>query len=115
VVPASYQAPSLPRPSSATPEPSLAYPVPAQAKPPKHLFHFIIRYEGEGIVDDNIVKAMKAYIQAETKSAGATALGNSSAQPPATNVAPANGTSETGEKKAEKKDNEKKKDQPEEP
>lgn len=38
---------------------SEAYPVPAQKKAPKHLFHFIIRYEGEGIVDDNVVKAIK--------------------------------------------------------
>jgi hypothetical protein len=27
---------------------------------PKHLFHFIIRYEGEGIIDSNVVKFAKA-------------------------------------------------------
>jgi hypothetical protein len=43
------------------PLPPSSYPVPAAVKPPKHLFHFIIRYEGEGIVDDNVVKLMKDY------------------------------------------------------
>ena len=71
VVPAAYRAPALLKASS--PEPSLSYPVPAQAKPPKHLFHFIIRYEGEGIIDDSVVKAMKAYTQAEKKASEAAA------------------------------------------
>lgn len=35
---------------------SQAYPVPDAMKAPKHLFHFIIRYEGEGIIDSNVVK-----------------------------------------------------------
>jgi hypothetical protein len=58
------------------PEASTAYPVPAQARSPKHLFHFIIRYEGEGLVDDNIVKAMKVYnqmYQGEQKASAAAA------------------------------------------
>src|SRR5205085_11399019 len=29
---------------------STAYPVPAPLKQPKHLFHFIIRYEGDGAI-----------------------------------------------------------------
>ncbi len=58
VVPAAYRQVNLP------PEPS-AYPVPAPVKTPKHLFHFLIRYEGEGIIDDNVVKYMKVQNQAE--------------------------------------------------
>jgi hypothetical protein len=37
-----------------------AYPVPPPPALPKHLFHFIIRYEGEGIIDQNVVKFAKA-------------------------------------------------------
>jgi hypothetical protein len=36
------------------------YPVPMTPQTPKHLFHFIIRYEGEGIVDSNVVSFAKA-------------------------------------------------------
>jgi hypothetical protein len=36
------------------------YPVPTSAQSPKHLFHFIIRYEGAGIIDSNVVKMIKA-------------------------------------------------------
>ena len=60
VVPASY------RQLAGPPEPS-AYPVPAPVKAPKHLFHFLIRYEGEGIIDDNVVKFMKVQNQGEKK------------------------------------------------
>jgi hypothetical protein len=62
VVPAEYREPTLVRTSGSVPEPS-SYPVPAPAKPPKHLFHFLIRYEGEGLIDDNVVKFMKGYAQ----------------------------------------------------
>jgi hypothetical protein len=61
VVPAQYV------PSNVTPPPMPApltqtngYPVPATMPIPKHLFHFIIRYEGEGIIDSNVVKFAKA-------------------------------------------------------
>jgi hypothetical protein len=64
VVPAAYHKPELHKAVKMAPEPSLSYPVPAQTKAPKHLFHFIIRYEGEGIVDDNVVKTMKDYYRA---------------------------------------------------
>jgi hypothetical protein len=37
------------------------YAVPAQRQQPKHLFHFIIRYEGDGVIDANIVDFMKAF------------------------------------------------------
>jgi hypothetical protein len=117
LVPASYQPPTLPRPASAAPEPSLSYPVPAQAKPPKHLFHFIIRYEGEGIVDDNIVKAVKTYYQAEAKAAAATTTSQAKgyAAPSVTPPGPAAAPNEGEEKKADKKDKEKKQVSPDEP
>lgn len=58
VVPAAYrQAVNAPEPSG--------YPVPAPVKAPKHLFHFLIRYEGDGIIDDNVVKYIKAQMQGE--------------------------------------------------
>ncbi len=62
VVPADYREPSLHRTSTPASEPA-SYPVPAAVKPPKHLFHFIIRYEGDGIIDDNVVKFMKSQLQ----------------------------------------------------
>jgi hypothetical protein len=37
------------------------YPVPAQTAQPRHLFHFIIRYEGDGVIDRNVVDFTKAY------------------------------------------------------
>jgi hypothetical protein len=40
------------------------YTVPSQSKPPKHLFHFIIRYEGDGFIDANVVKLYK-YLYSE--------------------------------------------------
>jgi hypothetical protein len=42
-----------------SPEQKCNYPVPAQPQQPKHLFHFIIRYEGAGIIDSNVIKYMK--------------------------------------------------------
>jgi hypothetical protein len=58
VVPASYfrRPTKTEEPGSSPP---LGYPVPRQAKQPKHLFHFIIRYEGEGIIDDTVAGVMK--------------------------------------------------------
>src|SRR5262249_21060124 len=49
---------------------------PAPQQPPKHLFHFIIRYEGDGIIDSNVVEFMKAQ------------LGGQKIAPPVTNYAP---------------------------
>jgi hypothetical protein len=67
IVPAGHHVPALLKSSTPAPEPSLGYAVPAPIKAPKHLFHFIIRYEGEGIIDDNVVKFLKAYSQAEKR------------------------------------------------
>jgi hypothetical protein len=50
---ASYQAPCA---CSPAPAQNSNYPITAPATPPKHLFHFIIRYEGAGIIDDSVVK-----------------------------------------------------------
>jgi hypothetical protein len=40
------------------------YPVPRAIRQPKHLFHFIIRYEGEGVVDSSVVELTKAMMVA---------------------------------------------------
>jgi hypothetical protein len=118
IVPAAYQAPETLRTSSPVPEPS-SYPVPAPVKQPKHLFHFLIRYEGDGIIDDNVVKFMKAYYQAEQGTAAAgkgSYAGNvsPSAGTPAVGVAPAPAAAGTSipeenepKEKEDKKDDEK--------
>jgi len=72
IVPAQYRAPASLTTSNAVPEPTSSYPVATPVRQPKHLFHFIIRYEGDGIIDDNVVKFMKAQYQSEkSKSTGA--------------------------------------------
>ncbi len=35
------------------------YPVPAPLQQPKHLFHLVLRYEGEGVVDAQVVELLK--------------------------------------------------------
>lgn len=40
---------------------SSAYPVPAPLQQPKHLFHVVIRYEGDGIADANVVDLVKSF------------------------------------------------------
>jgi hypothetical protein len=72
VVPAQYTGPSLIQSSGAAAPPTSAYPVPAQTKQPKHLFHFIIRYEGEGLIDANVVKFTRA-LNAQDASRGSAA------------------------------------------
>lgn len=83
VVPAQFvpeAAPSvLPRPSS--------YPVPMGAQTPRHLFHFIIRYEGDGIIDSNVVKFTKAMNQEGSSSARPSCVPLVPA-PPVTSYAP---------------------------
>jgi hypothetical protein len=72
VVPAGYAAPALIRSSEAPASPKSTYPVPAPAQQPKHLFHLIIRYEGEGIVDSNVAELFKSlYGQGEGKAEAA--------------------------------------------
>lgn len=127
VVPASYRAPALLKATGSSPEPTLSYPVPAQTKPPKHLFHFIIRYEGEGIIDDSVVKAMKAYTQAEKKASEAAAPAYTAPVTPAGTTSTFTATGSTSssaapatkdnkeEKKEDKKDKEKPKEKTDEP
>jgi len=81
VVPADYREPN-PIPSS--------YPVAAPVKAPKHLFHFIIRYEGDGIIDDNVVKFMKAQLQGGKPlvSMAPSCLAGAAAGPPAVSEIP---------------------------
>jgi hypothetical protein len=55
---------------------SQPYPLPAPLQAPKHLFHFIIRYEGAGIIDSNVTK----FTEALTK--GATGFGIQSSSDP---------------------------------
>lgn len=52
---------------------SQPYPVPTSLQAPKHLFHFIIRYEGEGIIDSNVTK----FTEVLTKASVMDALGQS--------------------------------------
>jgi hypothetical protein len=60
VVPAGFAAPEvLTTAQPVTPSRS-TYPVPAPLKQPKHLFHLIVHYEGEGIVDENVVTMLKS-------------------------------------------------------
>jgi hypothetical protein len=59
VVQAKYAVPNVLQTSDAVP--LNPYPVPQQAQQPKHLFHFIIRYEGEGLIDANVVNFFKYY------------------------------------------------------
>lgn len=51
------------RPVSAVQTGPTSYPVPMAPVGPKHLFHFIIRYEGEGLIDSNVAKFTQALIQ----------------------------------------------------
>jgi len=62
LTPAQFTAPQAQPILSSQPAIPLAnYPVQAQRQQPKHLFHFIIRYEGDGVIDANIVDFMKAF------------------------------------------------------
>jgi hypothetical protein len=45
------------------------YPVPPPGKQPRHLIHFIIRYEGDGFIDANVVKFARALAEQAAKSA----------------------------------------------
>lgn len=72
----------------------LPYPVPNQAKQPKHLFHFIIRYEGEGIIDSNVVELFKSYGDSggsDTKAPGPLRMGTVSAYSTSPNISAAPG------------------------
>jgi hypothetical protein len=59
VVPSKYEEPGPVKAAAALSLPKSSYPVPARSPQPKHLFHFIIRYEGEGIIDDTVAGVLK--------------------------------------------------------
>src|SRR5436305_7561623 len=46
-----------PAPTNGT---AASYPIPAPATQPKHLFHVVIRYEGEGLPDQSMLAAALA-------------------------------------------------------
>lgn len=52
------------------------YPIPVADARPKHLFHFVIRYEGDGVIDTNVAQMVKAISDADAAQAAR-------AQPPA--------------------------------
>jgi hypothetical protein len=71
VVPAQHVAASepsraaapVPAPTPAAPTPAAKpYPIPAPLQHPKHLFHFIIRYEGDGLIDANLASLAKSLV-----------------------------------------------------
>jgi hypothetical protein len=75
ILPAQYLAPT----QAARTPPSVAtqpmpYPVPPATNHPKHLFHFIIRYEGEGIIDSNVAELYKAMYAAGATGEGKPAI-----------------------------------------
>jgi hypothetical protein len=50
--------------------PGAGYVVPAPVKQPRHLVHFIFRYEGDGFIDSNVVKFARALADQNAKSPG---------------------------------------------
>ena len=78
VAPAQFALKDPPRPAGPVQTNPASYPVPFPPQAPKHLFHFIIRYEGEGIIDSSVVKFAKALSKASsistTRDAGPPSL-----------------------------------------
>jgi hypothetical protein len=66
VMPAQFAVKDPPRPVGPAQTNPVSYPVPFPPQAPKHLFHFIIRYEGEGIIDSSVVKFTKALSNASS-------------------------------------------------
>ncbi len=62
---------ALPPAAEATAANPTNYLIPTPATPPRHLFHLIIRYEGDGLIDQNAVEVCKSCLmqasQEETK------------------------------------------------
>jgi hypothetical protein len=48
------------RASEATASVRTGYPVPDPVKPPKHLFHVVVRYEGEGLSESSVTELVKS-------------------------------------------------------
>jgi hypothetical protein len=66
VVPTQFALKDPPRPVGPVQTNPASYPVPFPPQAPKHLFHFIIRYEGDGIIDSSVVKFAKALSNASS-------------------------------------------------
>ncbi|MCI0683352.1 MAG: hypothetical protein L0Y71_14710 [Gemmataceae bacterium] len=65
VVPATHlSVPESRRVIDSAPAAKGTYPIPAPMQQPKHLFHFIIRYEGDGVIDANVSTLAKALLGA---------------------------------------------------
>ena len=62
LVPAHYLVPHVTKTADVTGLPKSGYPVPNPVQQPKHLFHLILRYEGEGIVDAEMVQMLKGLV-----------------------------------------------------
>lgn len=52
--------------------PAMSYSVPPPHGRPKHLFHFLIRYEGDGIVDSSVVDLMRVQSGQQSKGTEST-------------------------------------------
>jgi hypothetical protein len=61
VVPTQFTITDLNKQTDTAVNKSSAYPVPAPLQQPKHLFHVVIRYEGDGIADTNVVDLVKSF------------------------------------------------------
>ena len=61
VVPTQFTITDLNKQTDTAANKSSAYPVPAPLQQPKHLFHVVIRYEGDGIADANVVDLVKSF------------------------------------------------------
>ncbi len=79
VIPAGYLVPAAAKANEPGQIPT-AYAVPPATPQPKHLFHFIIRYEGDGIIDSNVVEFMKVQMMGQKN------------QPPVASYAPSSGS-----------------------
>ena len=73
IVPAQFVPEDAPRPINGVQAGPAGYPVPTPPVGPKHLFHFIIRYEGEGIIDSNVSKFAKSLIEANKENSSGQA------------------------------------------
>jgi len=108
VVPAGYLAPGVIANSSPVRQPPVASPVPPPARQPRHLFHFIIRYEGAGMIDSNVVRFMK--LQNEQKEPAAPEAEKPSASSALEKEDKDDGETLPVKEKDDKKDNDGKKD-----
>jgi hypothetical protein len=72
VMPAQFALQDSSRPVGSVQTGPASYPVPMSPVGPKHLFHFIIRYEGEGIIDANVAKFTQALTKEKAESISAS-------------------------------------------